>query len=42
VRIDDLAVALGRTAMAVYKSLHRVRIALADCVARTIAAEELA
>ena len=42
VRIDELAVALGRTAMAVYKSLHRIRIALADCVARTIAAEELA
>jgi RNA polymerase sigma-70 factor (ECF subfamily) len=42
VRIDDLAAALGRTAMAVYKSLHRIRIALADCVGRTIAAEELA
>lgn len=41
VRIDELAGSLGRTAMAVYKTLHRIRIALGECVGRTLAAEEL-
>jgi RNA polymerase sigma-70 factor, ECF subfamily len=31
VRMDELAARLGRTAMAVYKSLHRIRIALIGC-----------
>ena len=30
-RIDELAARLGRTAMAVYKLLHRIRLALAEC-----------
>lgn len=38
-RIDELAASLGRTAMAVYKSLHRIRIALAECVGKSLAAE---
>lgn len=38
-RIDELAAGMGRTAMAVYKSLHRIRIALADCVSKTLALE---
>ena len=37
-RIDELAASLGRTAMAVYKSLHRIRIALAECVQKSLAA----
>lgn len=35
-RIDDLAARLGRTAMALYKALHRIRAALADCAERTL------
>ena len=31
VRIDELARASGRSAMALYKSLHRIRIALVEC-----------
>ena len=31
VRIDELARASGRSAMSLYKSLHRIRIALVDC-----------
>jgi RNA polymerase sigma-70 factor (ECF subfamily) len=30
-RIGDLATRMGRTAMAVYKLLHRIRLALAEC-----------
>jgi RNA polymerase sigma-70 factor (ECF subfamily) len=30
-RIDELARRIGRTPMAVYKQLHRIRIALVDC-----------
>lgn len=40
VQIDTLAAQLGRTAMALYKSLHRIRLALADCTRRRLAAEE--
>ncbi|QDU97139.1 sigma-70 family RNA polymerase sigma factor [Lignipirellula cremea] len=39
VRIDQLAEQLGRTAMAVYKSLHRIRIQLMDCTQRVLAGE---
>jgi RNA polymerase sigma-70 factor (ECF subfamily) len=38
-RIDTVAVAIGRTAMAVYKSLQRIRLALADCIEQTMRAE---
>ncbi|NJM54642.1 MAG: sigma-70 family RNA polymerase sigma factor [Verrucomicrobiae bacterium] len=31
VKIDDLALKLGRTAMALYKTLHRIRLTLMDC-----------
>ncbi|MEM1294657.1 MAG: sigma-70 family RNA polymerase sigma factor [Verrucomicrobiota bacterium] len=31
-RMDELASSLGRTAMAVYKQLHRIRFALLECV----------
>jgi RNA polymerase sigma-70 factor (ECF subfamily) len=30
-RMDELARASGRTAMSIYKTLHRIRIALVDC-----------
>lgn len=40
VRIDELASASGRTAMAVYKSLHRLRMTLADCVRLTLREKE--
>lgn len=36
-RMDELAVRLGRTAMAVYKSLHRIRMMLTDCAKRETA-----
>lgn len=39
VRLSDLAERLGRTAMSLYKSLHRIRTALADCVRREMATE---
>ncbi len=41
VRIDDLAAQLGRSAMAVYKTLHRIRIALVECTRATLAKEGL-
>jgi RNA polymerase sigma-70 factor (ECF subfamily) len=31
-RIDQLARQSGRTPMALYKTLHRIRISLVDCV----------
>ncbi len=37
VRIDRLAVARGQTAMALYKVLHRLRLALVDCTHRDLA-----
>jgi RNA polymerase sigma-70 factor (ECF subfamily) len=41
VKIDDLAQKLGRTAMALYKTLHRIRLTLMDCTRRELASEEL-
>jgi RNA polymerase sigma-70 factor (ECF subfamily) len=41
-RMDELAVRLGRTAMAVYKSLHRIRMMLAACAKRELNKEGLA
>ncbi|NCF89057.1 MAG: sigma-70 family RNA polymerase sigma factor [Verrucomicrobiaceae bacterium] len=32
VRIDELAREAGRTPMSLYKTLHRIRMALADCI----------
>lgn len=40
VRIDELARSAGRTPMALYKSLHRIRIALADCVQLVLSRRE--
>jgi RNA polymerase sigma-70 factor (ECF subfamily) len=42
VRMDALAERLGRTAMSLYKSLHRIRITLMECTQRELAKEELA
>jgi len=42
VRMDELAARIGRTAMAVYKSLHRIRMMLAECTKREMAKEGLA
>ena len=41
-RIDDLAGRMGRTAMALYKTLHRIRISLVECARRELAREKLA
>ena len=40
VRIDELAREAGRTPMAFYKSLHRIRMALADCIQKFLKQEE--
>lgn len=40
VRMDELARSAGRTPMALYKSLHRIRMALADCVQLTVSQKE--
>jgi RNA polymerase sigma-70 factor, ECF subfamily len=40
VKIDQLAHELGRTAMALYKTLHRIRLTLMDCTQRMLALEE--
>ena len=40
VRIDELARVSGRTAMSIYKSLHRLRMTLADCVYLTLQEKE--
>jgi RNA polymerase sigma-70 factor (ECF subfamily) len=39
-RIDEMARASGRTPMALYKVLHRTRVALADCIRMTLEREE--
>lgn len=39
-RIDEMARESGRTPMALYKVLHRVRMALADCVRMTLEQKE--
>jgi RNA polymerase sigma-70 factor (ECF subfamily) len=36
VRIDDLASSMGRTAMSLYKVLHRIRMTMVDCTGRTL------
>jgi RNA polymerase sigma-70 factor (ECF subfamily) len=41
VKMDDLAARLGRTPMALYKTLHRIRLTLTDCTRRVFASEEL-
>ena len=41
-RIDELAARLGRTAMSLYKTLHRIRMVLADCTRRELSREGLA
>ncbi|MFN0075574.1 MAG: sigma-70 family RNA polymerase sigma factor [Prosthecobacter sp.] len=38
-RMDDLAARRGQTPMSLYKLLHRIRLALLDCVERTLAEE---
>jgi RNA polymerase sigma-70 factor, ECF subfamily len=40
-RIDQLAARTGRTAMAFYKTLHRIRLALVDCTRRALLKEGL-
>lgn len=42
VRMDELARQLGRTAMALYKTLHRIRLSLMDCTRRVLTKEGLA
>jgi RNA polymerase sigma-70 factor (ECF subfamily) len=39
-RIDEMARAAGRTPMALYKMLHRTRMALADCIRMSLESEE--
>ena len=41
VKIDQLASRLGRSAMALYKTLHRIRLTLMDCTRRVLVSEEL-
>ena len=42
VRMNELAEQHGKTPMALYKLLHRIRQALLDCVRRQISMEETA
>jgi RNA polymerase sigma-70 factor (ECF subfamily) len=39
-RIDELARQSGRTPMALYKALHRIRMTLADCIQKSLKREE--
>lgn len=39
-RIDRLALDMGKTPMSVYKTLHRIRMMLADCIRKTLAKQE--
>ena len=41
VKIENFAAEMGRTAMALYKTLHRIRLTLMDCTRRVLASEEL-
>ena len=41
-RIDQLATQQGRSAMALYKTLHRIRLALMECTRGVLAREGLA
>jgi RNA polymerase sigma-70 factor (ECF subfamily) len=36
VKIEEMAAAMGRTAMSLYKALHRIRMTLMDCAERTL------
>lgn len=36
VRIDDLASSMGRTAMSLYKMLHRIRMTLVECTGKSL------
>jgi RNA polymerase sigma-70 factor (ECF subfamily) len=40
VRIDQIARQMKRTAMALYKNLHRLRLQLLDCTRNTLAEGE--
>ena len=40
-KMDELAQRTGRTAMALYKTLHRIRLTLMDCTRRVLASEAL-
>jgi RNA polymerase sigma-70 factor (ECF subfamily) len=42
VRMDALAARLGRSPMSLYKSLHRIRIALLECTGQVLAREGIA
>ncbi len=42
IRIDQLAARQGRSAMALYKTLHRIRLALVECTRAALAREGLA
>ncbi len=42
VRIDVLAASAGRSAMSLYKALHRIRLALMDCTQRVLTRREFA
>jgi RNA polymerase sigma-70 factor (ECF subfamily) len=42
VRIDELAVRNGRSPMALYKTLHRIRLLLIECTRRILTREGLA
>ncbi len=41
VKIDELATQLKRTAMSLYKALHRIRLTLIDCTSRMLSTEEM-
>ena len=41
VRMDDLATRSGRSAMSLYKSLHRIRMALMECTQKVLARESV-
>lgn len=42
VRMDELAISLGRSPMSFYKALHRIRLALMDCTQRVLKREGIA
>jgi RNA polymerase sigma-70 factor (ECF subfamily) len=42
VRMDELAVSLGRSPAAFYQTIHRIRLALLDCTQRVLKREETA
>lgn len=41
VKMDQLASQLGRTAMSLYKTLHRIRLTLMECTRRVIISDNL-